>query len=117
MAHPSSSGRQTNQQGPASGSVVEFAAPDVGRAFDDEWRRWIAENLLVGATPESLFEVLKSSGFSPQDAAREINLALQSPYLRGAELLCNRLRKREWLLSIYRKVNRMHPQGAEIERR
>src|SRR5204862_4949618 len=103
--------------GPASGSSVAFAAPAIDPAFDDEWRRWIAENLLVGATPESIRGALESSGFSPQDSIREINLAQESPYLRGAELLRNRLRKREWVLSIYRKLNRLHPQAGEVERR
>jgi hypothetical protein len=101
------------QQGSASGP----AAPAVGRPFDDEWRRWIAENLLVGAHPQGIMQVLTSTGFSPQDSAREIKLAEQSPYLRGAELLRNRLRKREWVLAIYRKLNRLHPEGSSIERR
>jgi len=117
MPSPSTSVRQANPHGPASGSSVAFAAPAVGPAFDDEWRRWIAENLLVGATPESIRSALESSGFSPQDSIREINLAQESPYLRGAELLRNRLRKREWVLSIYRKLNRLHPQAEEVERR
>ena len=99
------------------GASVAFAAPGVGRPFDDEWRRWIAENLLVGATPESLLAVLESSGFSPHDSLREVQLAQQSPYLRGAELLRNRLRKRDWILSIYRKVQRLHPETGAVERR
>jgi hypothetical protein len=93
------------------------SGPAPGRAFDDEWRRWIAENLLVGATPESVAGVLQSSGFSPHDALDEVRRALASPYLRGAELLRNRLRKREWVLSIYRKLNRLHPGSAAVQRR
>ncbi len=85
--------------------------------FDDGWRRWIAENLLVGVTPEGLVAVLKSNGFSEQESEHEIDLALESPYLNGAELLHNRLKKREWVLSIYRKIHRMHPQSGKIERR
>ena len=117
MGTPSTSVRQTNQQGSATGSAVEFAAPAAGCSFDDEWRRWIAENLLVGATQESVFDVLRSNGFAPQEAAQEINTAQQSPYFRGSELLRNRLKKREWNLSIFRKINRLHPQSGEVERR
>ena len=40
-----------------------------------------------------------------------------SPYIKGSELLLNRLKKRDWLLAVYRKNNRLHPQSAEIERR
>ena len=41
----------------------------------------------------------------------------QSPYLRGSQLLMSRLRKREWILSVYRKLNRLHPDSGEIDRR
>ena len=42
---------------------------------------------------------------------------MQSPYLLAAERLTNRLRKRDWLLANYRKLNRLHPKSGEIERR
>jgi hypothetical protein len=98
-------------------TASEPAAHLGGRTIDDEWRRWIAENLLIGNSPESVLNVLRSSGFSPQDSVREINMAQQSPYLRGCELLRNRLRKREWTISVYRKLNRLHPNSTEIERK
>ena len=53
------------------------------RRVDDEWRRWIAENLLVGQSPESILEAMKSNDFAHDDSIREINLASQSPYLRA----------------------------------
>jgi hypothetical protein len=87
------------------------------RSFDDEWRRWIAENLLVANSPESVLDVLKSNGFSPQDSVDEIRNAQQSPYFQGSALLMSRLRKREWILSVYRKLNRLHPESREIERK
>ena len=93
------------------------AEPARGRPFDDEWRRWVAENLMVGGTRESLLPILIGSGFSPQDAAREIDLAAQSPYLKAAERLTNRLKKREWLLASDRKLHRLHPGSGEIERK
>ena len=87
------------------------------RRVDDEWRRWIAENLLVGQSPESILEAMKSNSFAHDDSIREINLAMQSPYLTGATLLQNRLRKRDWQLAVYRKCNRMHPDSIAIDRR
>jgi len=56
-------------------------------------------------------------GIDHDEAAREIQLAQQSPYLKGSELLRNRLRKRNWLIATYRKINRLHPRSSEIERR
>jgi Family of unknown function (DUF6065)/Cupin-like domain len=84
---------------------------------DDDWRRWIAENLMIGQSPDDIFQAMTASGFSADDAAFEVNAAVQSPYIKGSELLLNRLKKRDWLLAVYRKSNRLHPQSAEIERR
>src|SRR5262249_19520077 len=70
-----------------------------------------------GVPPQSVLESMSSSGFSPEESVREINLALQSPYFLAAERLNNRLRKRDWVLGIYRKLNRLHPRSSEIVRR
>lgn len=86
------------------------------RPFDDDWRRWIAENLLLDGTPDALAQVLVSHGFAPDDAAREIGTALASPYLQGGTRLCNRLRKRDWMLSVHSTLARLRTNGDRIER-
>ncbi len=83
----------------------------------DEWRRWIAENLMLDADAGSLVQAMIANGISREDALHEVGLALESPYLRGADLLRNRLRKRDWLLATYRKLNRLHPLSGQVERR
>ncbi len=95
------------------------AVPPAGEAVrvDDDWRRWIAENLMLDGTPEALLEAMVGAGIARDEAAREIEHALQSPYLKGAELLRNRLKKRNWILSCYRKINRLHPRSGDIDRR
>ncbi len=93
------------------------ATPSSTRPVDDEWRRWIAENLIIGQPPQSILEAMCSSGFAPDDCIREIHLAVESPYLKGSRLLLDRLKKRDWQLAVYRKCNRLHPASAEIEHR
>lgn len=92
-------------------------------AFTDEWRRWIAENLLLDVGPDAIVATLMANGFHVALAAREVQQALASPYLAGARqgrgILQNRLAKRDWVLDIYRKLNRQRDgegPGA-IERR
>jgi len=97
--------------------VASTSAAVVTRKIDDEWRRWIAENLMLEVSPDNLFETMVANDFSREEAAREINLALQSPYTRGAETLRNRLKKRDWLLTTYRKLHRLPSGSREIERR
>src|SRR3954466_7934351 len=95
------------------GRTEAVAAPRV----DDDWRRWIAENVMLEGTRESIVNAMVAGGISPQEATRELDLAIQSPYLKGAEILRNRLKKRDWLLATYRKINRMHAASGEVERR
>jgi hypothetical protein len=111
------SGRSMNQTQPRSAQNVAVAVAPASPRVDDEWRRWIAENLMVEASPQSIIEAMVASGISPQEADHETNLALKSPYVRGSELLRTRLKKRDWLLATYRKLNRMHARSGVIERR
>jgi hypothetical protein len=97
-----------------AGSDVTMAAP---RRIDGEWRRWIAENLMLEMSQESILQALVANGFSSTEASHEIGLALQSPYFRAADRLRNRLRKRNWLLATYRKLSRLDPASGEIARR
>jgi hypothetical protein len=56
-------------------------------------------------------------GLPPAESAVEIDRAASSPYVGGAERLVNRLKKREWLLATYRKLNRLAANSREIETR
>jgi ribosomal protein L16 Arg81 hydroxylase len=89
--------------------------------IDDDWRRWIAENLSLDAEPQGLYQVMVARGVDQADAAREIQAALASPYLRGAlqagARLKNRLKKHDWILDIQRALNRQTPNSEVVERR
>ncbi|MFT3735793.1 MAG: cupin-like domain-containing protein [Rhodocyclaceae bacterium] len=74
---------------------------------NDDWRRWIAENLMMEIHPQGLFETLVRNGVPVPDAHAEINAALQSPYLAGAQRLKNRLLKRDWVLDNRRKMEQL----------
>ncbi len=89
----------------------------VSPRVDDEWRRWISENLMLGSTPESMVDAMGATGIGAEEARREIELAANSPYFRGAEHLQNRLKKREWLLAAYRRINRLNPESVAVPRR
>lgn len=86
------------------------------RLIDDEWRRWIAENLLLDAAPETVHAVLVHHGFERDHALCEIDSTLKSPYFQAGSRLRNRLRKREWMLSVYGDLNRMRAGADSIER-
>jgi ribosomal protein L16 Arg81 hydroxylase len=83
--------------------------------ISDEWRRWIAENLMLGHPAATLVGILGQSGIPPHLAQSEIAAAMNSPYLHGVQRLRNRLAKRDWLLGIQARLNRMTP--LEVARR
>lgn len=85
--------------------------------INHEWRRWIAENLLLEIPPAVLQNTLTELGVDTDEAASEIDNALASPYFEGSARLRNRLRKRDWMLSVYGSLNRLRAGSNEIERR
>jgi Cupin-like domain len=80
-----------------------------------EWRRWIAENLLLNAHPANLVEVLCANKIERNEAMLEVDAAMKSPYLQGGARLKNRLGKRDWIVNIQAKLNRLQP--LEIPRK
>jgi hypothetical protein len=89
------------------------AAATAGVQVTAEWRRWIAENVLRQNTPESIAQAMVKAGVHPQNAADEIRAALNHPYILAArqlgatgvkgENLENKLKKRDWVLEMYRR--------------
>jgi hypothetical protein len=82
---------------------------------NDSWRGWIAENLILGGHPEALIGIMIQSGIVEASARAEMDAALRSPYLRGVSRLHNRLAKRDWVLRIQQRLNRLGPN--EVPRR
>jgi hypothetical protein len=93
------------------------AAPSGTVPVSDDWRRWVAENLMLEQDPAGIVEAMVGGGIAREEAVREVGLAQESPYVRGSQLLRNRLRKRDWLIATYRKINRLHPLSGEVDRR
>jgi hypothetical protein len=63
------------------------------KAWDDGWRSWIAENLALGGTEDSLLSTLVESGFHAGEARREIYKVARSPYLVPLARLLERTRE------------------------
>lgn len=66
--------------------------------LNDEWRRWTAENLLLGTALEPVAERLVQMGAPAQLIADEIQAATSSPYFHAGGAVAARLAKRDWVL-------------------
>src|SRR3954466_5510791 len=71
-------GRGGGGRGPATAG----GAP--GIAMTPDWQRWVAENVLLRNSPQSILEAMVKAGFEGQRAAREEQGAVTPPYLRAA---------------------------------
>ncbi|UXY14903.1 cupin-like domain-containing protein [Chitiniphilus purpureus] len=91
------------------------ASETASQAMTDEWRRWIAENLILGNDPQQLYHTLVGAGFGEAVARAEVQQAQASPYLAGAQRLKNRLAKHDWVLDCQRQLNQLR--NPEIPRR
>jgi hypothetical protein len=60
--------------------------------------------------------VLIEHGFERDHALCEIDSTLNSPYFQAGSRLRNRLRKREWMLSVCGELNRMRAGADRVER-
>lgn len=72
----------------------------------EDAQRWIAENLLLGASASDIASRLVQRGCPLPTALAEIQRASDSPYLKGAEVLRQRLAKRDWILASYSRLTK-----------
>ena len=104
--------RPAPEPGPFAAPAGSRTGQPVALELDDEWRRWIAENLLLGSTPAFIISHLVRKGCPVMLAQREIAHAQASPYLKGAAVLQQRLAKRDWLLACASRLEAIGDDGA-----
>ncbi len=86
-----------------------------GAVMNDDLRRWIAEELLLGVPRERVIQRLSSSGIAGGLATAEVERAEKSPYFSAAGRLQARLGKRDWVLANQARMNAADL--AEVPRR
>lgn len=83
----------------------------------DSWRRWIAENHLVGTSAQAILGVLVEQGLSASDARAELDRVRLDGNLAAADWMVQRLRKLESLLDAQQRVHSLDPSYAVVPRR
>ena len=95
------------------GVTVSVAAFEV----NDGWRRWIAENHLLGTSAEAIVDVLVGQGLAQNAAQEELDLIRRDKNLVAAGWIVQRLRKLESLLESQQRMRRLDPGYGVIARR
>lgn len=86
-------------------------------SLSDEWRQWIATNLMNGAPGEEILRILLQEGFPDELARTEIHLALTHPYFAAGKAQSEKLKKRDWALNCLSQLQEMSPYNGQIDQR
>jgi len=81
------------------------------------WRRWIAENKMLGVEDERIIEILLENGYRQQLAHREVRDIVSHPYFQAGMWMTQRLKKLESLLDVYRILSSLSTNFGIVERR
>ncbi len=81
------------------------------------WRRWIAQCLLEGITPDRVARVLEREGIPRSEILREVRAQSTDPCLQAGEALAARVRKLERILGLQAELRALSPALRQIERR
>ena len=101
--------------------------PSFPAALDPEWRRWIAENVLLAKEPVTIIDAMVRAGIDRDLAVREVQAALNHPYIvaakqfrgparREAGNVGAQLGKREWVLECYRRSAKQSTKHGHVPR-
>lgn len=110
--------------GPANMTSPSFPAFGMNIAhkpIDNEWKAWIAENVIAGNSADSILNTMLSKGFAREDCLREISSTQNSPIMEGVRraslILTERLKKQVWISDVSRVLDRQNPRSTQIDRR
>jgi hypothetical protein len=85
--------------------------------LSDEWRAWLAENVLLGVPRRELLETLGAQGVPAAIASREIDELVRSPLLLAANKVARLVRRHELIVRMKRAVDRLAASPRDVERR
>jgi len=86
-------------------------------SLSDEWRAWVAENLLRGVAREDVASTLCGNGVPAAMAAREVERVARSPLLAGANRIALQLRRHALVTRVRREAAKLGSRPREVERR
>ncbi len=87
------------------------------KEIDNDWRRWIAETLLLGHAADSIIQMMVENGFDNTTAEHEVASATNHPYIQAGMSFDTKIKKRDWILDNYRVLEKESLNFGVIERK
>jgi hypothetical protein len=82
-----------------------------------EWKRWIAENKMMGIDNDWIVNVLLENGIEERLVREELSVIESHPYFQAGEWMAQKTRKLESLLQVYTQLARTSLTSGIVERR
>jgi ribosomal protein L16 Arg81 hydroxylase len=99
--------------------MVLCQTTSASHSLSGDWKRWVAENKMLGLDNRRLVEILVENGVDEQTAVIEVDSVAAHPYFQAGQRAVQKLRKIESLLDVY--ANLGHVRSAAkfqtVERR
>ena len=97
---------------------MKTLAPDrTPHRLPPEWRRWLAENLMLDLDRQALVDALVALGQDRAEVEREADRITLTPIYQAGRWVADRLRKTESLLGVYAALAGLTEPPGTIERR
>ncbi len=93
------------------------SSPIVPKPMTDDWRRWIAENKMLGVSDDALFRIMILDGIDTIIARAEIEAVAQHPYFLAAQNVARAHQKTSSYHDLRVKLTELAPSHGQIERR
>jgi hypothetical protein len=116
-----------SNENPSSSFIA--SASVASRTVTSDWRRWIAENLLLGKDIPLLVQAMLRNGFDEETVRYEVWAAQNHPYIEAARATATvpaapapagtvdaKIKKRDWVLEIYRRSARQGSTFGQVAR-
>ena len=86
------------------------------RTFDDAWKRWLAENLLLGVGEKDLLDTLIAQGWDRAEIEDELQKTRTHPFFKAAEKIAQQREKALDILEMYRSLKKQGDLFPDIPR-
>jgi hypothetical protein len=91
--------------------------PTVAAPLTPDWRRWVAENLMLQVPAVEIVRILGRHGVDPDAARLGVDSVRSDPCYQAGLWMTQRLRKLESVLDVYRDLQRLGGGWASVDRR
>jgi hypothetical protein len=85
--------------------------------LNSAWKKWLAEALMLYTDEAAILKIFTDNGLEGPSAKQCIREAIEDPYIEVARQYSQKLLKRDWLLRILRKSQRLSSYAHSVERR